>query len=98
MTSRLQVYPRMRLLVMLTQKSLTVSVLVACYCTIEVFKKICVNAKHSQSTEDNYETNFLKIGLLWPVGGRTGRLILSWSGSSEGIAAAACRAGPACHI
>ena len=33
MTSRLQVYPRMRLLV-------------------------------TQSTEDNYETNFLKIGLL----------------------------------
>ena len=60
----------------------------SCYCTIEVFKKICVNAKHSQSTEDNYETNFLKIGLLWPVGGRTGRLILSWSGISQGIAAA----------
>ena len=46
---------------------------VACYCTIEVFKKICVNAKHSQSTEDNYETNFLKIGLLWLwVGGLGG--------------------------
>ena len=61
MTSRLQVYPRMRLLVMLTQKSPTVSVV----------------------KRSNRWYNFPP-----PVGGRTGRLILGWSGISKGKAAA----------